>query len=1608
MTSFKVTNTNPSTAQSEMEQDLFAEFPMDDALTSSQDLPDLEADEVVSENDDRRLTEAIAAVEQELQHETDQAAIALETIRTVLQTQGLFTQPELQRGVDQLSQLISGVHQGFKGHLADVVQQKFEQSRQYVQQVGQRLRQTHDMTQLFQIATAAVRQFLEVDRAVIYRFEGGDRGTVLMESVAKGWTPMMSAKTIVPLCFGEDTCSAYLKRSAIVLQNLDKLSITPYQSQLVEQYQIKASLAIPIWVGSVGWGLLVAQHCRAPRQWQEVDIAFLTQLATEISPILQNQIFIQRQQQWVAQGNVLAKIVNQIYQSPDANSVFRIATEEVRRQINCDRVAIYRFNPDWTGEFIAESVGSGWKPLMQEQYDNPALRQNINECSVKDLARNNPRVADTYLRENNGGRFSQGEPYRICNDVYSSGFTQCYIQMLERYQAKAYVMVAIYEGDRLWGLMAVYQCSGPRQWSEAEVEMLAQVGTNLNIALQQSNKTEELTLAIQREKAISEIINRILRSSDLTSILQNTTRELRQLFQCDRVVVYKFYPDWSGEIVAETVVSGWKSLLQEQNTDNTIRTSLMASDDCVVKAYGNPSNLDPDTYLKETKGGMYSKGTQFLQVDDIYEAGFSPCYLETLENRFQARAYINTPIFNQGQLWGLIAVYQCSEPRAWKENETKTLVEIAQPLGLALQQAENTKQLNQTVKREQTISKVISRLLKTTDLKSILRDTTQELRQLLQSDRVVVYKFYPDWSGEIVAESVMSGWKSLLQEQENDAAIKTSLMAADDCVVKTFGSPANRDPDTYLKETQGGIYSRGTEYRQVDDIYEAGFSACYLETLEERFQARAYINAPIFNGNQLWGLVAVYQCSGSRAWTTDDTKLVVEIARPLGLAIQQAERNQSIQDSSAREAALSKVVPRILKAEDERTIFRIATQELRTLLKCDRVGIYRFTPDWSGEFVAESVSGDWVPLVGPDIKTVWEDTHLQETKGGRYKSQETFVVNDIYAVGHSQCHIEILEQFQVKAYMIAPIFYQDKLWGLLGAYQNSDVREWKPEDEQVLAQIGVQIGVALQQIAYLKEVQDKTNATTEIADRTIAYNKLTYRVAQRIISQIQESDTADPVFRLVTQELRRQLKSDRVAIYKFNLDWSGEFIFEDVGGDYPRLVGSDRAVVRDTFLQETQGGRYKDGESFRVENIYTVGHSDCHVELLESWAAKAYMLAPVFTGDKLWGIIGAYQNDGPRPWQDYEVELLGQLGVLIGISVQQEISETKLRNQATEIAETAARNKSERDNLQQQIIQMLTAVRPALNGDLTVRAPVTEDAVGTVADAYNNTIQSLRQLVAQVKTATTQVSSTSQENGEAIALLSEQTQIELEQITQALNQVQSMMDAAQLVAGNAQQVEIAVQQANQTVQQGDNTMNQTVEGILTIRETVSEAAKKIKRLSESSQKISKVVNLIGNFTTQTQLLALNAAIEATRAGEYGRGFAVVADEVRSLAQQSSEATSEIEKLVQEIQAETSAVSTAMDAGIQQVVEGTGLVSQTRQSLNEIVAATAQISQLIQGITSSTQAQIHQSETVTKTMNDVAAIAQKTSADSTQIASSFQTLLATAETLQASVGQFKVD
>ncbi len=944
-------------------------------------------------------------------------------------------------------------------------------------------------------------------------------------------------------------------------------------------------------------------------------------------------------------------------------------------------------------------------------------------------------------------------------------------------------------------------------------------------------------------------------------------------------------------------------------------------------------------------------------VDDIYTQGFAKCLVEQLE-ALQAKAYIVVPIVQNGQLLGVLGAYQNSGPRNWQEAEVKLMLGSAAKFAQPLKQTEyirhtqfQLREAEETEQRNKALASMREQMRSADSEEKVLQIATQEGRKILGLDRLAVYRFNPDWSGEFVAESMGAGWKSLM---DTIPYVK----------------------DTFLQENQGGRY-KFAECFTIDDIYLSGHKECHMELLEQ-FEARAYAIAPIMLADQeLWGIFGAYHNSGAHKWTEEEVDVLRQICTQIGIALDQLNFGikQDVISSLTRKS---------------QSAMQNWLQSLRSQLKADRTLIYGFNPDGSGSVLVESVDSRWEKASASFDKDF--NLNAKELK-------ESYVVDDIYTQGFAKCLVEQLEAMQAKAYIVVPIVQNGQLLGVLGAYQNSGPRNWEEAEVGLMLSSAPRFAQPLKQTEYIRhtEFQKKKAEADSQRDRALAAT----------LEQMRTAGNEEKALQIATQEGRKILGLDRLAVYRFNPDWSGEFVAESMGAGWKSLMETI-PYVKDTFLQENQGGRYKFAECLTIDDIYLSGHKECHLELLIQFEARAYAIAPVLLGDKkLWGLVGAYHNTGVHKWTEEEVDALRQIATQIGIALEQISYVDKLQNTTQQLAQALEREKRAKETIEQQAIDLLTAVQPATAGDLTVRANVTEDEVGTIAAVYNTTLDSLTDLVIDVTTATQSVVSAADTSSSSIDALANQAQNQLQQVESARVNIQAMVEATTFTTQNALRVSSAVEKATASVQSGDAAMDNTVASIITVRETVVEAVKRVERLSESSQKIAKAVNLIGGFASQTNLLALNAALEATRAGEYGKGFAVVADEVRNLAYQSTEATAEIEKLVQEVQFETKHVAAAMEAGIQQVTEGTTLVTESRESLNEIVTATAEITQLVEGITQAANQQMQKADSAKAEMTQVSDIAIGTYEGSKDIVSTIQQLSSVVEDLQARINQFKV-
>jgi methyl-accepting chemotaxis protein PixJ len=485
-------------------------------------------------------------------------------------------------------------------------------------------------------------------------------------------------------------------------------------------------------------------------------------------------------------------------------------------------------------------------------------------------------------------------------------------------------------------------------------------------------------------------------------------------------------------------------------------------------------------------------------------------------------------------------------------------------------------------------------------------------------------------------------------------------------------------------------------------------------------------------------------------------------------------------------------------------------------------------------------------------------------------------------------------------------------------------------------------------------------------------------------------------------EARQELNCDRVVVYRFVSDASGSsqgVIVAESG--LANFTSARNAGLSDACIPKETIEAYKQGQVVQFRDVLNSGFAPAHVELMRKLQIKSNLIVPVLRGGELDGLLIAHSCSKIREWQEPEIKLMKSYAADIGAAIAGLATVEQQRFVAQQ-----ERNRSEA--IQNELITLLSDVEGAVSGDLTVRAQISAGEIGIVADFFNAIVESLRDVVSQVKVATLQVNTSVNTNNQSIRTLASDATLQSQQLDDALQSVESMTDSIQQVASNAKEAADASNLAATTAETGSIAIEQSATSILQLRQTVAETTKKVKRLGEASQQISKVVVLIDQIALKTNMLAVNASIEAARAGEEGRGFAVVAEEVGALAAQSAIATKEIARIVETIQQETSEVVESMEASTLQVVEGTNKVEDARKSLSQIVDVAKKVNALFQGISTATTSQVQTSQSVKLVMENLSTQSQKSSATSREVAIALQETADVASKLQASVESFKVD
>lgn len=334
---------------------------------------------------------------------------------------------------------------------------------------------------------------------------------------------------------------------------------------------------------------------------------------------------------------------------------------------------------------------------------------------------------------------------------------------------------------------------------------------------------------------------------------------------------------------------------------------------------------------------------------------------------------------------------------------------------------------------------------------------------------------------------------------------------------------------------------------------------------------------------------------------------------------------------------------------------------------------------------------------------------------------------------------------------------------------------------------------------------------------------------------------------------------------------------------------------------------------------------------------------------------------------------------------------------------------------QQAVLRLLDEMSSLADGDLTIRATVTEDVTGAIADAVNYAVDALRALVMRMDMTSHRLTGFAHDAETRVNNLAASAAKQADEIGIMTSAIATMTKSIQKVSRNAASSAEVARKSLDIAQSGAHTVRATITEMVAIREKIQATSKRLKRLGESSQEIGDIMRLMNDIAEQTNILALNASIQTTTQAAAGHaqshhgtaGFRRLADEMQQLAQQAAEAARKVDVLIRTMQADTSEVMASMEETTAKVVAGARNAEAAGAALDEVEDVTVGLARLIGNISEAAGKQAGMAERVGVTVNAIQAITQQTARYSEETKVLIADLNATAADLRGAIADFNL-
>lgn len=439
---------------------------------------------------------------------------------------------------------VNGETIGILGTYQDITDRKHAETQLHrtaemeavLREITQRIRQSLDLSIVFETAVAEIRAFMKTDRVGIFRFQSDsnfDDGEFVAESVGDEFEPILGVKIHDP-DFGDKLARHYQKDKINIVEDIHTAGLLDGEIQILANFQVQANLVVPLLNGPKLWGLLCIHHCSAHRAWQEIEINFINHIAEQIGIGIQQATLYEKVQseleiRWQAeesmahqlrQQRILGEIAEQIRNSLKVEEILATATRQVKELMMVDRATVAKLLPNGKIRAIEEAVSPKYPQVLRMSWNDDGFSNEAFAFYLQGKART---------------------VFDVSQDTWSSSWQEDLTMAKVKSKIVAPILLPSGHGEtprwvsgdtQLWGLLIVDSCGSHRHWQPAEAQLLQQIADQLAIAIHQASLFEQLQAELaerkQAESQLRESNQELARATRLKDeFLASMSHELR-------------------------------------------------------------------------------------------------------------------------------------------------------------------------------------------------------------------------------------------------------------------------------------------------------------------------------------------------------------------------------------------------------------------------------------------------------------------------------------------------------------------------------------------------------------------------------------------------------------------------------------------------------------------------------------------------------------------------------------------------------------------------------------------------------------------------------------------------------------------------------------------------------------------------------------------------------------------------------------------------------------------------------------------------------------------------------------------------------------------------